>query len=86
MGYCAKAVHGYYYCKTCFPDGRPTHALCNPSKGRDCYTKHAAGEQPQHGCRIQIAKKAERASPRLAERAQKRPPASAPAAGGRRRL
>ena len=55
-GFCPKGIHGYFYCDTCFPDGRATHALCNPSKGRDCYAKHVAGEKPAHGCRIQIAK------------------------------
>ena len=65
--YCAKDVQGYFYRETCLPDGHPTHALCNPSKGRDCYAKHVSGEKPQHGCRIQIAKNAERALPQLAE-------------------
>ena len=86
-GFCPKGIHGYFYCDTCFPDGRATHALCNPSKGRDCYAKHVAGEKPAHGCRIQIAKKGERESPRLAARAQKRSaPASAPAPTARRRM
>ena len=51
------------YCKTCFPDGLPDHALCNPSTGRSCYAKHCAGEQAAHKINIGI-KKAVRSSPR----------------------
>lgn len=65
-GFCP--AQSYFYCGTCFPDGRPTHAVCNPTKNANCLAKHLAGEKPVHGCRVQIAKKADRHSPRQAAR------------------
>ena len=64
-----KQVNGYFYCITCFPDGQPTHALCNPTCNRPCYALHCRGDVPRHRCKPGIAKR--RASPRLA--AKKRP-------------
>ena len=84
-GYCG-TVHGYFFCRTCFPDGKATHALCfNRSKG-ECFEKHALKVQPAFGCRVGIAKKsAVCSSPRLAAK-QKRRPASDPAPAARRRI
>ena len=54
-GFCAHEA--YWYCKTCFPGDRPTHAFCNPATGRDCYAKHVAGENPSRHCRVGIKKR-----------------------------
>jgi hypothetical protein len=57
-GYCPRGTNGYWYCSTCFPPGtNPTHALCNPSKGRDCFAKHVRGDPPMHKINIGIKKK-----------------------------
>ena len=90
-GFCARGVNGYYYCVTCFPDGKPTHALCNPTLGRSCFSKHAAGQTPSHKIAIGI-KKAQRGSPRLADRVAQAvqrnaaPPAARPPPAARRRI
>ena len=61
-GFCNNG--GYFYCVTCFPDGKPTHAFCNPSTGRGCYGRHCAGERPEHSLSMGIKKKCVRNSPR----------------------
>lgn len=65
-GFCPSGICGYFYCKSCFPDGRPTHAFCNPSgpRKRDCYEKHCAGVTPTHTLHLGIKKAAIRGSPR----------------------
>ena len=90
-GFCPRGVGAYYYCKTCFPDGRPTHAACNPSVGRDCFAKHVAGHAPTHSISLGIKKKAavrsspQRAANRAAQQAQ-RNAHSEPARPAARRL
>ena len=70
-GFCGKAA--YHYCKTCFPDSKPTFAIYNPNTRAGCYAKHVAGHMPIHKINIGIKKKgATRTSPRQAERAQAR--------------
>ena len=90
-GFCPRGVNSYYYCKSCFPDGRPTHAVCNPSVGRDCFAKHVAGHAPAHSISLGIKKKAavrsspQRAANRAAQQAQ-RNAHSEPARSAARRL
>jgi hypothetical protein len=68
-------TQAYHYCKTCFPDGKATHAICNPALHNGCYEKHVAGETPSHKCIVGIQKKKrtgppERTSPRQAAAAR----------------
>ena len=87
-GYCDSGISGYFYCKTCFPDGRPTHAFCNPSGPRkpDCYAKHCAGVAPTHTLHIGIKKAAVRGSPRRARNEGDETPGDAPPPAAHRRL
>ena len=51
--HCGFCTHeAYWYCETCFPGGRPTHAFCNPATKRDCYAQHVAGIAPARHCRV----------------------------------
>lgn len=47
-GYCKSGTKAYYFCITCFPDGKPTHALCNPTTGRECFAQHIAKAPVKH--------------------------------------
>ena len=87
-GFCAAGISGYFYCKTCFPDGRPTHAFCNPTGPRkpDCYSKHCAGVTPLHTLHLGIKKAAIRGSPRRARTEGEETPGDAPPPAARRRL
>ena len=47
-GYCKTGTKGYYFCITCFPNGKPTHAICNPATGRECFAQHMLKEPIKH--------------------------------------
>eukprot|EP00966_Prymnesium_polylepis_P028038 648403-Prymnesium_polylepis.1 len=89
-GFCNKGVGGYFYCKTCYPDGKPLYALCNPTLQRGCYEKHISGAKALHMCSIGIQKKTRLCvSPRQAAREQATragAPASDPVPPARRRI
>jgi len=70
-------------------DGRLTRCAIPPSLGRQCFSKHAAGQTPSHKISLGIKKKAVRSSPRAVDRVAQqvqRNATSEPARSAARRL